>query len=420
MASTSAWRQALRPAKFRGIAFDARSRSLKGGRQIAEHIYPERDESYPEDLGRKTRRYSVEAICWGPTYMMARDRLVAALEDKGPGEYIDLWGLGRQVVCDSFTVAENIGEGGYCAISMEFIEYSAKALHVVGTDTGYAVNQAASAAEIAAIQDFATAFNVRGNDSLMDSVKDLTDGLVNNVTGLAETPRATLTSVTSPALSLLSTGTRLRTNLLSLAGVPSSLAVTISQLLNVGLSLFAPGWPRYRAARGLASYGTSSFTPYDSGLGQYNAGLARIDGTTPTRQQMAVNQSAFVDLIQRLSSVAAANETTAIDYTVYEDAVIVRDETAVDLDARMLTAPDPVYRTMSDLRATMVRDVTVRGADLARLTDVTPAATVPALVLAHRIYGDATRETDVLSRNTTIRHPGFVPGGTRLRVPVDG
>lgn len=377
MSTTSAWRQALRPAKFRGVVFEARSRSLKGGRQIAEHVYPERDESYPEDLGRKTRRYSVEAFFWGPNYMAARDRFVTALEERGPGEYIDLWGLGRQVVCDSFAVAENIGEGGYCAISIEFIEYSARALHVVGADTGYVVDQAASTAEIAALSDFADAFSARGNDSLMDNITALTDGLVSNVAGLAESPRAALSSATatassvvtrvsnlantpgalltsaiSPALSVLSLGTGLRSNLLSLAGMPSSMAGAIGQLLNAGLSLFAPGWPRYRAAQGLASYGTPDFTQYGGdGLGQYEAGLASIPGTTPTRQQMAVNQSAFIDLVQRLSSVAAARETAAINYTVYEDAIAVRDEMAADLDTRMLTAPDPVYRTMSDLPA---------------------------------------------------------------------
>jgi prophage DNA circulation protein len=43
------------------------------------------------------------------------------------------------------------------------------------------------------------------------------------------------------------------------------------------------------------------------------------------------------------------------------------------------------------------------------------SATLPALVVAHRVYGDATRADEIVSRNR-VRHPGFVPGGIALEV----
>ena len=43
-----------------------------------------------------------------------------------------------------------------------------------------------------------------------------------------------------------------------------------------------------------------------------------------------------------------------------------------------------------------------------RLVEIKPAETTPALVLAYRRFGDATRAGEVVQRNR-ITHPGFVP-----------
>lgn len=44
--------------------------------------------------------------------------------------------------------------------------------------------------------------------------------------------------------------------------------------------------------------------------------------------------------------------------------------------------------------------------------------TMPALLIAHRVYGDARRADDIVSRNR-IAHPGFVSGGQVLEVLKD-
>jgi prophage DNA circulation protein len=53
-----------------------------------------------------------------------------------------------------------------------------------------------------------------------------------------------------------------------------------------------------------------------------------------------------------------------------------------------------------------------RGGGTARST--TPLQTIPALVLAHSLYGDAwyqsARADELVARNRII-HPGFVPAG---------
>jgi prophage DNA circulation protein len=85
------------------------------------------------------------------------------------------------------------------------------------------------------------------------------------------------------------------------------------------------------------------------------------------------------------------------------------------LDARQGEADDAVYGALADLRGAVVRDIAARGADLARVVRYTPPETLPALVLAHRLYGDAARDGELVARNG-IAHPGFVPGGLELEV----
>jgi prophage DNA circulation protein len=76
---------------------------------------------------------------------------------------------------------------------------------------------------------------------------------------------------------------------------------------------------------------------------------------------------------------------------------------------------DDVYQVLAGLRSAVAQDLRTRGARLPDLTTYTTPATLPALVVAHRIYGDATRADEITDRNQ-ISHPGFVPGGEELEV----
>jgi prophage DNA circulation protein len=46
---------------------------------------------------------------------------------------------------------------------------------------------------------------------------------------------------------------------------------------------------------------------------------------------------------------------------------------------------------------------------------VTPPETVPALVLAQELYGDATRDAEIINRNA-IRNPAAIVGSEPLSV----
>jgi prophage DNA circulation protein len=87
---------------------------------------------------------------------------------------------------------------------------------------------------------------------------------------------------------------------------------------------------------------------------------------------------------------------------------------------RSLNLPgDTAFPALNQLRADLVRAVPGEDSGLARLVSYAPAFTVPSLVLAFQLYGDVTREADIVARNS-IRHPGFVIGGRALEVLSSG
>lgn len=93
-----------------------------------------------------------------------------------------------------------------------------------------------------------------------------------------------------------------------------------------------------------------------------------------------------------------------------QQAVEFRDYIADKIDDLMETALDDTFFALSAVRAAVVRDINMRVAQLPALLVYEPPETAPALVVAHDLYYDATREDEIISRNTA-RHPGFLPGG---------
>src|SRR5262245_3403357 len=98
------WRLKLRQAMFKNAAFHVETQGRVSGRRTVVHEYPKLDTPYAEDLGRHAVRYQITGYViqrWPAgsgnqnvgnmdwNYDMARDRLIAALENLGPGRLVD-------------------------------------------------------------------------------------------------------------------------------------------------------------------------------------------------------------------------------------------------------------------------------------------------------------------------------------------
>jgi len=147
------------------------------------------------------------------------------------------------------------------------------------------------------------------------------------------------------------------------------------------------------------------------------------NGTTSSSTTVASNGTASSSTPVLIApadvDAAALNTVTSTNgYDTADAAASTRDALTSTIDSQCLTADDNVYPALRDLRAAVVNDLNTRAATLPSLLTVTPVKTEAALVLAWRLYADATRDAEIVARNDVI-YPGFVTGGQPLEVLSD-
>jgi len=387
------WRDQLRPATFRGAAFKVASHSADvAGRRVHTHEYPGRDNPYPEDLGRKTREFSIEAYVIGADYMAARDALIDACAKAGAGELIHPYLGTLSVACTGCQLRETSDEGRLARFSLSFVDAGDNSYPVASADTGTAVDIASTDAIAAVEGDFADTFSVDGRPGFVsDGAVDLVGKAANAILSMGG-PSASSTSNIAAADLTSQAGQLVRT--------PATLAGRITGLVASTAGEAGTGRDRVNALTSLASFGDD---------------IAPIPETTSTRIQQAANQQVTVALVRRTALIEAARSVPNVTFANQREAFDLRDELGGRLDGEMETASDPVYRGLANVRAAMVRDTNARAPGLAQVVSTTPKATEPCLVTAYRLYGDAGQADEIAARNR-LRHPGFVPGGKTLEV----
>ncbi len=380
------WRERLRePATFRGVPFWVESAEFAGGRRTVRHEYPLRDEPYAEDMGRRARSFPVEGYVIGEEYIAARDALIDALEQEGPGELVHPYHGTRRVICTAVRVRESKDEGGIARFGIDFEETPAQAPFPSSAPAAPAqVAARASVARESVGQDFLARYKPGVlTASAADVLRAATLSLNN--------ARSTISMGVDEAASLRRRLDRLTASAASLVNTPDDLLAELVDLFDEVASVAAL----------LATYG---FAP----------GL-QPPATTSTRQQERDNFDALVRLIRTLAIVRAAELAPDETYDSYDTAVAQRDAIGDKLDEQTETADDDAYASIGQLHADLVRAVPGEESDLPRLLRYTPPTTAPSLVLAHRLYGDLAREEDLVTRNHVLR-PGFVLGGRELEV----
>jgi len=390
------YRQKMQKGSFRGVPFRVKSQETELGRRVARHEYPGRDDPWPEDLGKKGRVHTLEMHIIGADYMAGRDAMIAALEKAGPAELVHPW-LGRlQVQVEASRLRESTREGGMAIFSVSFLEAAPAKFPSASASTPAAVDSKATPAAAAVSSEFSASFSVSSRPAwvALSAISTLTSAMA-LITTLVHRSPATPEAMTAFDASLLA----LQTALPTLVYTPAALAGQTSGLIQSVAGLYTDPADSMQVYRDIAAFSVAAVVPT----------------TTPARTSQAANQNAIIDLISGLAVIGEARASRLVTPPSSADALRLRDDLAERLDTRAAAADDDVYLTLTDLRSAVVIDLTDRSARLPNISLFMPPATIPALVLAHRIYGDAGRDDEIVSRNH-IRHPGFVPGGSALEV----
>lgn len=455
------WIDNLQDASLRGVPFKVDEDEATFGRRVQVHEYPNRDKPWAEDMGRATRRFSVQAYLVGDDYFEQRNRLIEAVEKPGSCTLVHpFYGEMTVTVTDEVRVSHTKDEGRMCRFSFSFVESGELSFPAAGLATGQKLSSSVSFLDDA----ISSAFGAFGMDGLPDflqsGVLDDASNMFNNVTdafqyvdsGISAASRlmqGDLSVLLSPPSSGMNFVNRLQTMWRAgtkLSGNASDLMSMIKGLTGVTLdSGLAPRgvWKTdsktTQAQSTQRNYVAQSVrTTAISEAAAAVTSLPQTSNRTLTRQQdpqqpVVVSHPAVSnirpdsgnavsdsDTTAKATVSASSGVTTSLDNSTvisWDDLAQVRDSLneAIDLEMERVS-DDGLYQALVTVRTDVNRDISARLEQVERMTERTPLQVMPALVLAADWYDSASRAGDITARNG-IRHPGFVPVQT-LRVPV--
>jgi prophage DNA circulation protein len=429
------WRDNYRAASFRGVSFFVESADSTHGRRQAVHEHAQRDVPYTEDLGRKAREFSVSGYLIGADYQTQRDELEKACETAGPGVLVHPYRGEMTVECRGLGISESTADGGMCMVKLTFLEAGEASYPSAKVDTVNAISAKGNAVTAAAEKSFVSDFLTTGFPAYVAE---------SAATGLSElgefmsAPGLSFAGDLQAASDFYQQAKGLAADAYSLVQQPLSMVSRITGLFGSVRSAFGSN---------ALSMLTSLF---DRSPSSYSGSTS-----TPSRRQQATNTVALNALVRQVAIAEAAkaavvtqtrvstpipfvqgrtatavqsaaqtsNVRTTLTPTVYDSyqaAIKVREELVDRIDAESEATPDDeVYVTLSDLRTSVVQAVPNPEQDLARIVQYVPKETLPSLLVAYQIYGDAGRADEIATRNGP-RHPGFLIGGNQLEVLADG
>lgn len=467
------WIDELKQGSYRGVEFHTASSAITIGRRCQVNSFPMRDDPYPDDsMGRAVRRYKLDMFVLGTDYMIARNKLIDAIEKAGVGRLMHPWYGAIDVKVDGdVSLEESTADGGYCKISATFVEAGPKQPQVIALtpDKRVALSTKLDVARLAAVSDLARIMSIVGEiatvfDAAVNALNTLASTIrevVNRVQSVVAKLTALVDAIESVAdafetlVNLPSTlGDAIMGMYLEVTGAIASIGDSFDKLMGYAEWLSSTN---YQAPTSEPATIDSAAATEPSSIGPLSAetrvsllaethqtladlsddlrNLALVSGTN-TKDVIAANMIALSRFAETAAIVATA--TGAIDanltYTNREAALDLRDKLLASIDrvigvtpdsvaiaaasnaalqavvdATML--PDDLYQALVDVRAALVDafDSLIAGAP--ETQPYTPAVVLPSLVLLQKLYGSDWQryEGDLLKRNATITHPGFVP-----------
>ncbi|MEE4821201.1 DNA circularization N-terminal domain-containing protein [Pseudomonas alliivorans] len=465
----STWRDSLLPASFRGVGFFISSTVVPIGRKGQLHEFPQRDKPYFESLGKQSQVHTVTAFIVGPDCFEQRDKLLQALETPGAGELVHPW-LGRmQVQVGDCDMTHSLAEGGIVHLNLKFYPDQPLKFPTSTLNTGRQLVQASEGLLDSALRRY------RAVMATVDAVRINIQALRSTLSGVFATIQrqfASFMTVYSDATALVHSlvnapytlSTMFSTFFASFQG-DSRRSSRESGGNNVGAGGAASGGGSTGSGSGSSggsnaggsSGGVSGSTgsvasgsrnasgvesvPYRSiisdatqqaqavsSINQINQGGGLDTGVTAQATANLVQDALLVKVARVVAGMPVAVSTKPIlvvpsldqqrvqplqraDVPVADDVIELRDTLSAAIWDAALKADPEHYLALNTLRHALISHLNAVAASGVRLQDMKISEPLPALVLAYRRFGDASRSHEVVQRNR-IPHPGFVSPGT--------
>ncbi|WP_175980064.1 DNA circularization protein [Caballeronia zhejiangensis] len=432
----------LKQASFGDVPFAVESNRLVTGRKTAVHDYPFRDDVWVEDLGKRSRQFEIvgylienDVKTGGGSVISQRDALLEVCEWEGGWTLVHpTIGRVRNVVCLGVEVLERRDLGTVFEIRLSLIVSGSQLFPTTTTSTASASATAASKTGLAALADFvkgvastlaagaavvqqavSTAVGwyqigvtaVNDVKRFMSAVSTLAGnfgslfGSGNTGVSGSNTQAAQSTTVSD----LLAASAAARAAVFSAGATLQSAAANPSDSTTLGASAQA-----YVSAVAASASGPADAVRLVSSMAQYAPSAVTPPG--PIGSSMSTMQTALGALFRRYALAQLATSLTTYQPSSQEDAdatmaaavSLIDDEIDIAGDS----GDDASYQALRELRQAVVADLQSRGANLAAVSTFQFNSTLPALVLANRIYRDSTRADQLVTQVRPI-HPAFCP-----------
>ena len=395
------WLNFLLPASFNGVPFYIDQTAREGGRRVVVHEFPQRDDPYIEDLGRLPRSFTVNAYVVGDFYMAQRLLLETALESSSTvGTLIHpTYGI-QSVWIGKIKSAEHREVGGYATVEFECTVDGGVASPLSITDTVSALLSG-----LASLTPYLEAAYIAtvGVGILSNVIAAVVGPQLSNAGAqFAALPQATQAGIT-PGFNANVASASVTASAVTTAFAAAAANVIAAQPVAAGVVNPVTGTVGALVAPADASGGLVGMVSF---------------GATATPQPMAASpaaiaaQAAVISLVQGAALQAALTVFAQTDFQSVNQAAAAQSAVQPLLDNQVATAANSgnydLFRAWRAISAQVNADFTNRAKNLPSLATYTTPFSVPALVLAQRLYQDGTQADGLVALNA-VAHPIFMP-----------
>ena len=379
---TSSWRQRLRSASFRNVPFHVDATTIKGGRRLVTHEFPNRDDYLIEDLGGVPKEFSINAYIYGDDFDIWRVRLADALNKKGAGTLIHPTFGNIEVRVKSFDSPESKDRQNAATFSIEFIREGKNLTWGTRIDTKFKTGEACDKLR----KDSIAAFNDNYDREAVDWVNQASaDDFAEYCNGVID--EGVLDAADEEESSILD-------------DIGEATSSGVEWLADGGVETIFDGYDAVaeKNPRAMISLADKSL----EGAEAYAPKIA-----TKNRAIEAKNRNVLNTTCQCAALSGKARALSNMDFETQEEAAYHRDKfikqsaevsRRVSGSSNMGSMARTVTPGLNNLRNKSVVDVTERGANAAYLKDYKSAAPRSALVAAYDEYEDAGRASDLIKR----------------------
>lgn len=390
-----AWHDGYLPGSFCGVPFSVKRATTRGGRNTVDHVFPRREETETEDMGRLPDKFTLSIYLLGDDYFDQREKFEDAIKRGSVGVLIHPYrGVHNVRVSGEFTAVEDSSEGRIIRYTVPFAVDRAVKLTVPGTDTKWFARQSKADVLSAAKSNFLDIFSLA--QAPANAIRDARDAMDQGLSVIDSAKR-----IAGSAADFKRQIENTRGRLDALTANLEYLVDSFADLADWGIEEGTATRDQFREVRRVAEFAST------------------LIGGAASNSESTYQAKQVQNLIQQQAIASMVGMIPDVPFTSDADAEDARDNLFWSMRATMEdeSISDDLYAALRDAMKAVYDEVEERILTLPRFRDYESPEVTNTLALMWDFYGSIDEEEAFIERNEII-HPGFVPANVPLKIQV--